>query len=240
MEKEITNIKLDKNPILEKDIANDKIGILDIRAEIDEYIDCNIEMQIVDRKNIEKRLLFYWSKMYVQNIKQGQNYEKLKKTIVILFIDYELESLKELEKYKTKWNLREEENSQIVLTDVLELYIIEMPKAKEKEKKGKKQELDLWVEFIESPEEFDMEKANKEIKEAKEKLEEISRDEREQELAFQREIYIMDQKAIEDGGFDKGVESATLNIAKKMKKQKLAIEIISEVTGLTKEVIEKL
>ena len=32
-----------------------------------------VEMQICDKKNIEKRLLFYWSKMYSQGIKQGQD-----------------------------------------------------------------------------------------------------------------------------------------------------------------------
>lgn len=64
LKRKVTNIKLDNNTILEKDLLDDKIGILDIRAKIDDVINCNIEMQIVDTKNIENRLLFYWSKMY--------------------------------------------------------------------------------------------------------------------------------------------------------------------------------
>ncbi len=43
MQKEISNLELDKNPILEKDLADDKVGILDIRAKIDGSINCNIE-----------------------------------------------------------------------------------------------------------------------------------------------------------------------------------------------------
>ena len=66
-------------------------------------------MQIVDRKNIEKRILFYWSKMYTSSIQKGQDYETLEKSIVILFSDYELDNLQTIEKYITKWNIKEEE-----------------------------------------------------------------------------------------------------------------------------------
>ncbi len=48
--KEITSVELDRNPILEKDLSDSKIGILDIKAKIDKKIDVDIEMQIVDRK----------------------------------------------------------------------------------------------------------------------------------------------------------------------------------------------
>ena len=65
--REISSIELDNNPILEKDLLDEKVGILDIRAKIENKINCNIEMQIVDRKNIEKRILYYWSKLYNMN-----------------------------------------------------------------------------------------------------------------------------------------------------------------------------
>ena len=49
--------------------------------------------------------------------------------------------------------------------------------------------------------------SNKEIQEAKKVLEEISEDEHEQYLAELRQKYIMDQKAIEDAGYDKGLKA---------------------------------
>lgn len=128
IQKEISNIELDNNPILEKDLLDDKVGILDIRAKIENKINCNIEMQIVDRKNIEKRILYYWSKLYNMNIKAGKDYENLEKVIVILITDYEIDSLKEIKKYETKWNIREEEYQKVILTEVMEFYIIEIPK----------------------------------------------------------------------------------------------------------------
>ena len=54
-------MRLDSNPILEKDLLDDKVGILDIKAKIDNDINCDIELQVVDRKNIEKRILFYFN-----------------------------------------------------------------------------------------------------------------------------------------------------------------------------------
>ena len=49
------------------------MGILDIKATLDDTISCDIEMQMTDEGNIEKRLLFYWSKMFAQGIeKRGQ------------------------------------------------------------------------------------------------------------------------------------------------------------------------
>ena len=81
VEKKITNVELDNNTILEKDLFDDKVGILDIRAKIDNNINCNIEMQVVDRENIEKRMLFYWSKMYSRSIKAGKDYLELENRI---------------------------------------------------------------------------------------------------------------------------------------------------------------
>ena len=71
----------------------------------------------------------------------------------------------------------------------------------EKYKKYKK--LDEWIKFIENPEVIDMENTNKEVKKAKEVLEEISQDEHERYLTELRQKYILDQKAIEDAGYDK-------------------------------------
>ena len=104
----INKIELDCNPITEKDLLNDKVGILDIKAKLNNNVNCNIEMQIADKNNIEKRMLFYWSKMYTQSIKSGDEYETLERTIVILMSDYNLDNLANLPEYLTKWNIREE------------------------------------------------------------------------------------------------------------------------------------
>ena len=121
----------------------------------------------------------------------------------------------------------------------MEIYIIEINKFKDYKEKSNHNSLNSWIEFIESPEVVDM--SNKEIQKAKKVLEEISQDEHEQYLAELREKYIMDQKAIEDAGYDKGLKTGIaqgitqgkLQIAKKMLSKKIDLKTISELTGLS-------
>ena len=161
-------------------------------------------MQVVDKNDIERRLLFYWSRLFSKSIKAGKDYSKLEKTIAILITDYELESLKKIPKYQTKWQIREEEYHQVILTDVMELYIIELPKFI-KYKENKKKQVDSWLKFIENPEVVNMDE-NAAIKKAQKELKKISSDEHERYLAELREKYIMDQKATEDAGYYKGIK----------------------------------
>lgn len=127
---EINEITVDENPILEKDLLDDKVGVIDIHAKINKETDVDIEMQIVDKYNAEKRIMFYWSLLYTKQIQAGEDYAKLNKTIAVLIVDYELESLKKIPKNFTRWQIREEEYSTVILTDVLEICIIELEKVK--------------------------------------------------------------------------------------------------------------
>ena len=129
----------------------------------------------------------------------------------------------------------------VQLTNDLELYIIELPKLEEKLGRGEQIEnkkLQTWLKFIINPnevEETDMEE-NKELKKAAEELEYISEDEHERFLAEQRMEFIRLEKDLKDAGR----EEASREIAKNMLKKDMDIELIEEITGLTKEEIEKL
>ena len=241
---EITNIKLDLQEITPEDLKDDKFGILDIRAEINNTIQTNIEMQMVDKKDIENRIMFYWSRLYASSIKKGEKYIKAKKTIIILFTDYEIKGHEKIEKYLSKWQIREEEYKEIILTENLEICIIELPKYEKYTSENTK--LNAWVKFIRKPEDISMEDVNNNeaLKKAKEVLDEISGDKREEELAFQRLMYKMDIEATEAAGYDRGIEQGVamekLEIARNMLKKEISIETIIECTGLTKEEIEKI
>ncbi len=241
---EITNIELDLKQELEPDLKDDKFGILDIRVELNNSIQCDIEMQMADKKDIENRTLFYWSKLYSKSIKLGEKYMKAKRTIIILFTNYEIEGLGEIKKYLSKWHIREDEYQNIILTDNLEFCIIEIPKYERYINENK--ELSKWVKFIRNPEEISMEDMNNNeaLRKAKEELNKISDDEREEELAFQRLMYKMDIEATEALGYDKGLEEGIAKekaeIAKKMLENNSDIEFIMLCTGLTKEEIKKL
>ena len=72
----------------------------------------------------------------------------IKKEIVILIADFEIESLKELE-YHSVWKIIETENREAVLTEKFELDIIELPKIIGKEQID--DNLLDWLYFLENP-----------------------------------------------------------------------------------------
>ena len=92
-----------------------------------------------------ERILYYWARIYIRNLKTGNDYINLKKTIEVLIVNFEIKELKELE-YHSKWKIIEEKDRKLILTEDLELHIIEIPKIYRTEGK---EELEKWIYFIE-------------------------------------------------------------------------------------------
>ena len=245
LKRKIEKISLDKNPILRRELKDDKLGVLDIVTELDGKEKCNIEMQLIDKNNIIERMLYYWSKMYTRQIKAGEDYDKLEKTIVILIADFNIKGLEKVE-YHSTWKIIEANSvKKLILTDKFELDIIELSKIKGRE--NEKDQLLDWLVFLENPESERVTRKmeeNKNLKEAVEKLDRISEDEKMQRIIELREKAIRDEHAIYakgvDDGLEKGAREKQIEIAKKLLKAKVEMEVIIETTGLTKEEIEKL
>ena len=188
--------------------------------------------------------------MYTSSIHSGNKYANLQRSIAILISNCNLSKLNDIPKFLTKWNIREEKYRQIVLTNVLELYIIELDKAKYYQIDSDTI-LSSWLQFINNPKETSI-MENKEIRKAKKILKEISEDERERRLTELREKYIMDQQAVEDYGYDKGlsagiehgkrlgIKQTKIEIVKKLKAENFDISLISKITGLTEQEINKI
>ena len=245
LKRKIEKISLDKNPILRRELKDDKLGVLDVVTELDGKEKCNIELQLIDKNNIIERMLYYWSKMYTRQIKAGDDYNKLEKTIVILIADFNIKGLEEVE-YHSTWKIIETNSvKKLILTDKFELDIIELSKIKGRE--NEKDQLLDWLIFLENPESERVARKmeeNENLKEAVEKLDRISEDEKMQRIIELREKAIRDEHAIYakgvDDGIEKGAREKEVQIAKNMLKEKASIEFIIKVTGLTKEEIEKL
>ena len=245
LKRKIEKISLDKNPILRRELKDDKLGVLDIITELDGKEKCNIEMQLIDKNNIIERMLYYWSKMYTRQIKAGDDYNKLEKTIVILIADFNIKGLEEVE-YHSTWKIIETNSvKKLILTDKFELDIIELLKIKGRE--NEKDQLLDWLIFLENPESERVTRKmeeNENLKEAVEKLDRISEDEKMQRIIELREKAIRDEHAIYAKGLDDGVEKGArekqIEIAKSMLKENMDIEMIIKITGLTKQEIEKL
>ena len=249
LERKIDSIDLSRNPILRREFKEEKLGILDIIAKLDKDEICNIELQIVDKKNIIERILYYWSRLYSRQIKSGEDYKILQKAIVILITDFKIENLEELD-YHSRWKIIEDkQEKKIILTQKLEIDIIELPKIIGKEKE--QDNLLDWLYFLENPKServTEKMKENENLKEAVKKLDNLSEDERMQRIADLRQKAIMDEKAIYEKGLEVGIEKGIMEgsqkekieIAKKMLELKIDKETIAEATGLTEQEIEKI
>ena len=140
------------------------------------------------------------------------------------------------------------------MTEDLEFNIIEVPKMY-KEKQARDEKLIEWLKFLENPESKEVQgymKNNENMKEAREKLDKMSKDEKVKRMAELRQKALMDEReaeytgysnGVEDGikqGIKQGIEQGYRKIAKKMKDKGKDIRDMIEITGLSEEEINKL
>ena len=245
LREKIDTVNLDQNVVLRRELPKGKMGIVDVLAKINDNEFCNIEMQMADKKNMIKRMLYYWSRQYVKGISKKEDYKELKRTIVVLIANFEFDFLEGLGVH-SRWKIIEEERRKIVLTEDLEFNIIEVPKMY-KEKQARDEKLIEWLKFLENPESKEVQgymKKNENIKEAREKLDKMSKDEKVRRMAELRQKALMDEREAEHTGYSNGVEDGIQQgyrkIAKKMKDKGKNISEIIEITGLSEEEINKL
>ena len=206
LNQEVKKVSLDANQNLVQETVDEKLGILDLRAIIEENIDVNIEIQLVDKANLEKRILLYWARRYGVQLKPGEDYRKLRKTIAILITDYEIPNLVWFKDAHTRWELLEKRNPEIKVFEDIEVHIIEMPKI-EANPKATERGLKNWIKFLQNPESEAVKMSNdKELDEAYKKLENISGDEKLRRLSELRLKAILDEKATLECGREAGLK----------------------------------
>ena len=246
LDEPISKIDLSKNPVLRNIVPGKKKGVLDVIAEINGKEKCNIEMQVGKREDIIQRILYYWSRTYIRDIKEGENYDKLQRTIAVLIADFEIPQLEELN-YITKWKLIETEERKVILTDKIEIDIIVLPKIYKLKETNKESKLLEWIYFLENPNSEVVKKImenNEGIKDAKEKLDALQNDEVMKRLLEWEESVSHEEASIRitarNEGYREGKQESQKEIAKKLKQEGITIEIIMKTTGLTKQEIDEL
>ena len=150
LQEPIKDVDLSKNPILRRESPKGKMGVLDVIAEVNGMKMCNIEMQMKEQDDIISRLLYYWARTYERNIHKSEEYNTLKRTIEILIANFEIPGLEELE-YCTDWKLIETKGRKVILTDFIEIVIIELPKIYRLNENEKDNKLLDWLYFLENP-----------------------------------------------------------------------------------------
>ncbi len=240
----IVQVKL-KDTDINKDSIEDKFSRLDVKAITSNGEHINVEIQLKNEYNMIKRTLYYWSKIYSEQLNEGEDYSNLSRTVCINILNFKyLPTDKFHSCYRLKETTTHEE-----LTDTQEIHFIEIPKLPK--------EADItdllvaWVEFLKDPESEEvrtLELSLEEIREAKTELVRLSNDDTQRALYEAREKANKDRtSALEQSrregleeGIEKGEKNKALEIAKTSISQGIDIKTISIITGLTPEEIESI
>jgi len=121
----LVSVEIIENKTLSAESIGAKASILDVRAILSNETRVNIEVQLRNLNNFDKRSLFYWGKEYTKSIRSGQDYIYLPKVININIVDFEF---LETDNFHTVFHLREEKESRLILTEILEIHYINMVK----------------------------------------------------------------------------------------------------------------
>ena len=165
------------------------------------------------------------------------------KAIVIFITNFEIFS--NLSKYHTIWKMTEQDYLEEHF-DEIELHFIELPKFLAT-KYNKKRKIDQWLLFLDySQREMIREimEDNENVKEAEETMEKMKKDKHLQYLAWLREKQILDSNSMKYEGImigrEEGRKEEKREIARKLLKAGIDIEIIVQATKLAKEEIEEI
>jgi predicted transposase/invertase (TIGR01784 family) len=142
----IEAVKIRENRTLSTEIIGDKSCVLDLRAVLDDGSKVNIEVQLRDVHNMDKRSLFYWGQEYTESISSGENYIKMPNVITVNILGTEFLDLDEVH---ASFHLREDIHNEYKLTDVLEMHFIDMVKFRRlKQKDIVNNPLHRWLAFF--------------------------------------------------------------------------------------------
>ncbi|HQS83547.1 MAG: hypothetical protein B7Y25_05800 [Alphaproteobacteria bacterium 16-39-46] len=249
------------NPYNPKNFKKDKLSILDIKAKGEDGKRFNIEIQISDEADYDKRALYYWAKLYTEQLQVKEDYSSLSKAIGIHILNFT--SIPSVKKYHNVFHVKEKESGIPYFKD-LELHTIELKKFSENPREELKDvvakvknALDMWVAFLTRhdllnkdhlPPELD----NEDLKKALTVLDVMNFGEEEREIyeghlkwlrVEANTLKKSEAKGFEEGeaiGIAKGENINAIKTARKMIKMKMNIEMIIEFTELTREKIEEL
>ena len=233
---ELADLAVD-DPNLHREHKNDKSSKLDVRVHTKSGQIINIEIQVNPEHSFGERIAYYNARIYSGQLKKGEIYSKLHRTVSVVITDFVFIQKNEDCLNRFMWyNI----DNGTLLTDAQEINILELPKLPENDDGTK---LWQWLKILKLRDEDEMEdiaKDNEAIKNVIVTLREMSADEAEQRLAEARERDERDRISSYVSGVLDGEEKAKHEHARRMKAKGISVNDIADITGLTLEEIEKL
>ncbi|WP_428770095.1 Rpn family recombination-promoting nuclease/putative transposase [Treponema sp. HNW] len=244
------------------DSLDDKTGILDVKLRLKNGTAIDIEIQNRWNDEFAQRTVFYWAKMYTENLQKGEVYTKLPKCITINIVG---EGFKLNDLLHSEYRILERQ-LYMELSDELEIHFLNLAKAKDRqvpdsviEANTKTERLVNWLRFIETDEKEvrAMLADNSPVMEqANETVDVMLQDPKARWLYENRMKYEHDKASWEHFGYTKGVEAGKregeaiglekgayhnkLQTASSMKALNYPLTDIQKITGLSEAEIAQL
>ena len=103
---------------------SDKLTRLDVSCILDSQEQVDVEVQVLNEKNMNRRTLFYWAQMYLMSLPAGKTYNDLKPAITVNLLNF---SFLPQEEPHAMYGIYNQANGH-QLTKDLELHFLEIPK----------------------------------------------------------------------------------------------------------------
>ncbi|MDX2245873.1 MAG: Rpn family recombination-promoting nuclease/putative transposase [Bacteroidia bacterium] len=223
------------NPYQLPKLKGGKVTIIDVKATDQVGRTYIVEMQVGDIDGFEKRVLFYSSKSYSDQIKRADFYRKLRPVIFIGILDF---VHTENKNYLSRSQIRDVETGEQTIRD-MEFNFIELPKFK-LELDELETLTEKWIYFIKNAENLEVVPENINDEGLKSAYEEANVQTWTQEeldayeYAFMREE---DERARLDKAKQDGKEENEINTILKLKAKGKTVEEISDLLDIAIETV---
>ncbi len=198
-ESDVQEITLLNNE-LPPDASDGKLSRLDLNLKINDIL-VNVEIQVRTQSDFRDRTLYYWSKLYCSELKQGETYRQLKKTVAINIVDFNIFDALTVKDWHSEV-ITVRKGTQDIFSDKFHIHFYELrklAKAKDAEAIKSKSRQELWMQFLNARNEEDLSMlentTNEPITKAVKVVFDLSEDTKLREWARMREKAIMDEQS---------------------------------------------
>jgi len=238
----IEDVTLENNEI-SKIFKDNKSSRLDILATSDDGIKFNIEMQCRKTKDIKNRTLFYASKLFTKDLKENEDYNKSRVISIWIFGENITERSEPISEALMTFQPNQSDKYEI-MTDNIRIIYLELNKYIVSDE-NIKDKLSKWVDFLKDPINLNKDTIDdNDINKARKILEYISTNKEERliidKIVEGRNDYYSAKNIAREEGKEEGLKEKSIEIAKNMLKEGLDINLISKLSCLTIEEVEKL
>jgi predicted transposase/invertase (TIGR01784 family) len=240
----LTAVEILEDKDLPADIVGGKTGRLDVLANLADGFRVNVEVQLRNEHNMEKRSLFYWSSKYIRDFRSGDDYQNLLPVIMINIMGF---GYLPVEDFHTSFHLWEDREKDFMLTDVCELHFLDMVKFRRLKTAGGfniEDPLHRWLAWLDanSPQKLieEVVKMDQDILMAQTKLEVIARNPDMLRTYERYEKAASDWTSSINGAKREGLQQGMKEAARNLKAMGEPVEKIVRATGLSRDTIDSL